>query len=452
MFLNTPKYIPLLFLLLLPFTLQAQSLKIEDTTHWQGIVELGGSVQITAGGSLQIAAGTRVIITDPAHTISVQGQLLVKGTADKPVIFDSVKGWQGISFVEAADGSQIVQARFSNCAQALGIIATSPLISDSQFNNCEAAVKLLRESSAEILNNRFIDNGLGLGIEMRSSPIVVGNSFTGHKKSGIIASNSSRGLIEKNRFEKNEQGVGLLQQYPDKIRDNRFIANKVGLYCYQTQNTPQIEKNLFRNNEYALVNFSFSFPAVRNNRFIDNKTALQNDQFGSALVENNLFQDNDTAIYSNRKSNPKIRLNNFTGNRLALSVDYSSYPLVKQNNFENTVEGARIGIYQSADWEKRSGSKKLVMKAAQARGSKNSMLGQAPTEFTDIVDLADNWWGEKTQLLSSATVGQNLSFFYDRSDKPTVTYEGFGPDSFRLDEIRFQPVLTKPVTGAGPVQ
>ncbi len=439
-------------LLFVPFLLQAESLKIEQEIEWQGLVEMTDSVQVTASGILRIAAGTRVKVLDPSHGISVQGQLLIEGTPEEPVIFDTVTGWQGISFVEAAPGSRIVQARFSDCAQALGIIATSPLISGSRFSNCEAAVKLLRESSAELRDNKFVEIGLGLGIEMRSSPRVVGNSFTGHKKSGITASNNSRGLIDNNRCEKNEQGVGLLQQYPDRIRKNSFIENRVGLYCYQTQNTPLIEDNLFRQNEYGLVNFSFSFPAVRNNRFIANKTALQNDQFGSALVENNLFERNDTAIYNNRKSNPKIRMNSFSGNKLGLFVDYSSYPLVRQNNFEKTGEGARLGIYQSADWEKRSGSKQLVMKQARERGSKNTMLGQAPTKYTDIVDLSENWWGENTAKLNSALSDQNLSFFYDRKDKPTVIYEGFGPDSYRLDEIRFQPVLVAPVAGTGPVR
>ncbi|MCF6177833.1 MAG: right-handed parallel beta-helix repeat-containing protein [Geopsychrobacter sp.] len=286
---------------------------------------------------------------------------------------------------------------------------------------------------------------------MRSSPKVIGNSFSGHTKSGISASNSSRGLIEDNFFEKNEQGIGILQQYPDLVRNNRFIGNRVGLYCYQSQNSPKVEGNFFQDNEYALVNFSFSFPQVLNNRFVGNKTAVQNDQFGSAQVERNLFKDNETAIYSNRKSNPKISKNSFFGNKLALFIDYSSYPEVKENNFEKTGEGARLGIYQSADWEKRSGSKQLVMKNAQARGSKNSMLGQAPTEFVDVVDLSGNWWGEKTEILKGAGDDKNLSFFYDRHDKPLVTYEGFGPGRYLLDKISFQPVLTEPVTDAGPV-
>ena len=440
----------ILGLVLLPLMVQAQTMVINSEMTWQGRMELSGPVQITASGVLTISAGTQVKILDPSHNISVQGQLFIDGTPENPVVFDSVKAWQGISFIESRPDSHILFAQFSDCAQALGIIATSPLISNNRFTNCEAAVKLLRESNAEIIDNHFVENGLGLGIEMRSSPRVAGNRFIGHKKSGISASNSSRGLLENNHFEKNEQGIGIYQPYPDKIIKNTFVENKVALYCYQTQNSIQIEENLFLNNEYGLVNFSFSFPSIKNNRFLKNKTAIQNDQFGSALVENNLFESNDTAIYNNRKSNPKINMNKFVGNKLGLFIDYSSYPLVRNNNFEKTVEGARLGVYQSADWEKRSGSKQLVMKNAQDRGSKNAMLGQAPTKYQDIVDLSENWWGEKTASLNSDQNNPNSSFFYDRMDKPTVTYEGFGPDSYRLDEIRFLPVLSEPVANAGP--
>jgi len=220
-------------LLLFPGLCLAQSryLVIDTNTTWNGSVELQKSVQIEVPGVLTIAAGTRVVMTDPQLTFSVQGVLHINGTEEKPVLFVTPEGWKGISFVEAAKGSVIRSARFSRCAQALGIIATSPLIVDTHFERCETAIKLLRESSAEIRHNRFIDNGLGVGIEMRSSPLVVNNYFSGQTKSGISASNSSRGRIEGNQFEDNEQGIGILQKYPDLIKKNKFIGNRVGLYC-----------------------------------------------------------------------------------------------------------------------------------------------------------------------------------------------------------------------------
>jgi parallel beta-helix repeat protein len=439
-------------LLLVPTLAGAETLKIEVPTVWQGQVELSDSVFIDAQGVLTIKAGTRVKIGAPEHQIMVYGRLLIEGTESEPVIFDAVAQWQGIHFVEAAAGSVIRYAQFRDCRDAVSVIAASPQITNSQFLRCDAGIKLLRESNSVISDNIFSTNNLGLSIEMRSNPRVTGNQFFQNRVSGIVASNKSQGLIEKNIFEKNQQAIGLMQPYTDHLKDNIFRENQVGIYCYQTQNTPTIEQNLFEKNELALVNFSFSFPVVHNNKFIDNQTALKSDQFGSAAIEHNLFQNNETAIYLNRKSNARIKLNQFTHNKLAMLIDYSSYPQVQQNNFDEFTEAVRLGIYQSADWEKRSGSKPLQMKEAKARGSKNPTLVQAPEQFNDVVDLSSNWWGEQHSLLSRATNAQNLSQFYDRKDLPTVVYEGFGPDAYVLDEIHFQPVLGAPVSNAGLIQ
>jgi hypothetical protein len=109
-----------------------------------------------------------------------------------------------------------------------------------------------------------------------------------------------------------------------------------------------------------------------------------------------------------------------------------------------------LGIYQSADWEKRAGSKGIVQQEAAARKSQNPLLPQAPTEFSDVVDVSGNWWGDDTARLAAAGKDGNVSFFFDRKDKPKVTYEGYGAESYALDRVVFSPWLTAPVRDAGP--
>ena len=200
----------------------------------------------------------------------------------------------------------------------------------------------------------------------------------------------------------------------------------------------------------ALVNYAFAYPAIEDNRFIDNEMAIRNDQYGSPLVSHNLLSGNKTAIYNYRKSNPTIENNIIEKSELAIFCDYSSYPKVRQNNFSDNTMAVELGIYQSADWEKRSGSKPLMQKEAIARQSKNQMLSQAPTKFNDVVDVSGNWWGTSTAEMKKAGAGANLPFFHDRLDKEWVTYEGFGPDSYRIDSIVFYPWLNKPVEKIGP--
>lgn len=417
---------------------------------WSGEVVLAAPVTVPSGVTLTIAAGTRVRPVDAAARLLVQGLLLVQGTAASPVVFIAVENWQGIEFIEAPAGSVIEQARFSKAQAALSSIATDLTVRGSTFVDCTAAIKLLRESHSLIEDCRFVGNEMGIENEMKSTPVIRGNHFEGHKNTAIIASHNSSGAIVDNLFFRNKQGVTLIQKYPDRIEKNRFVENGVGIYCNQTQNTPTILGNTFEKNGNALVNFSFSYPVVENNRFLDNETAIRNDQFGSPRVVRNLLRGNKTALYNYRKSNPEVRLNRIEKNGLALFVDYSSYPQVSQNNFLDNGRGVELGIFQSADWEKRSGSSGLVQKEALSRKSQNPLLAKAPTVFNDYVDVSGNWWGKDTAKLAAAGSEGNLEIFFDRYDKSEVTYEGFGPDSYRLDRVVFSPWLEAPVAGAGP--
>jgi len=145
-----------------------------------------------------------------------------------------------------------------------------------------------------------------------------------------------------------------------------------------------------------------------------------------------------------------VEYNLIIGNQLAMFVDYSSYPSVANNHFLDNRMAVKLGIYQSADWEKRSGSKRLVQKEASARRSKNPLLAQAPETFNDYVDVSGNWWGEQNAALQKAGEDANLAMFHDRHDQPTVTYPGFGEGSYALDVIRYAPWLKQPVPEVGP--
>jgi len=419
-------------------------------TLWQDEVHLTGPVEVPPETTLTIAAGTRVVPADARAKLTVQGTLLVQGTSGNPVIFAAPKGWQGIEFMESRGENRVVQARFADAEAALSSYGSHFEVRDCVFSNCRFGVKLLRESDPLIAGNRFVGGQIAVDNEMRSNPTIRDNLFEGLTQMAILASHNSRGTITGNRFIGNQQGVGLQQPYPDRVVANLFRKNEVALFCNQTKDTPQILDNRFEENENALINYAFAYPLVRGNVFVGNKTAIRNDQFGSPFVENNRFEKNETAIYNYRKSNPRVRRNTIADNQLALFCDFSSYPLVRDNNFLRNVQGVKLGIYQSADWEKRSGSKQLVMQKSRERGSKNSMLSQAPTEFEDRVDVSGNWWGEDSARLAAAGEETNDDLFWDRLDQPTVVYEGFGPEAYKLDRVVFQPLLDGPVAEAGP--
>ena len=426
-------------------------MELTGKVKWSGQVDLQEPVIVTPGAILTIAAGTQVSVANAQVKISVRGLIKSNGSAAAPVVFKGPKGWLGIEFMEAPQGSSFVWTEFYSAHAALSSFATDFKVESCTFKDGEFGVRLLRESSPVIINSSFENNQVGIANEMKSGPEIRGNNFINQSRSAILASHNSKGLIAENRFEKNKQAVTLLQNYPDRISQNTFIENEVGIYCSQTKSSPLIEDNLFERNQYGVSNFSFSYPVVKNNRFIDNKTAVHNDQYGSPLVENNLFRDNEMAIYNYRKSNPKVRLNSFEQNALALYCDFSAYPEVKENNFLGNVIGVKLGIYQSADWERRSGSKKIMQKESASRKSQNPLLAKAPENFNDFVDVSGNWWGEDTAPLTQVGEG-NSPLFYDRHDEPEVTYEDYGPGVYKLDRVHFSPWLNEPVKGVGPVE
>jgi parallel beta-helix repeat protein len=375
-------------------------------------VTLSEPFRVPVGSELRIAAGTIVRITTPEAGLNVQGKLLVNGSKGEPVKFLSPPGWKGISFLESKQQSVIAYALFSEAEAAISSIATRFTVRHSSFTGCGTAIKLLRESPVLIEESLFEKNDIAIDNEMKSDATIRNNRFIGQKKTAVIAAHSSRGSITGNRFEQNEQGIALKQPYNDRIEDNLFRGNTIAIYFNQTKNTPLIKGNRFEENETALINFSFAYPVVEDNRYTGNKIAIRNDQYGSPLIQHNLFQKNGTAIYNYRKSSPVVERNRIENSDLAIYCDYSSYPRVRENHLVGNKVAVELGIYQSADWEKRSGSKPLMQKEAAARNSKNPMIDQAPTTFTDVVDLSENWWGEGTTLFQTASIEENLPIFF----------------------------------------
>ena len=423
---------------------------LKSNTTWSGAVTLKEMVTVEKGATLTLAPGTTVRATSADAGIAVSGTIRINGSAAAPVVLSGVKGWKGIMLNETgAAPHRIDYARFSDAENGVSLMAGQVEIRHAEFRTCDTGVKLIREGKLLLEDSFFEKNGVGVANEMKSAVTIRRNRFLGSSKTAIVASHGSGGPIEGNTFEKNEQAIGLMQTYPGKLVQNRFLGNKVGIYCNQTQNTPHILDSTFENNEIAIVNFSFAYPVIEGSTFINNGTAIRNDQFGSPKLSRNLLRGNKLAIYNYRKSNPVIEYNLIDGNDKALYCDFSSYPLVKNNNFTNNKLAVELGIYQSADWEKRSGSKTIVQKEAESRNSKNPLLASAPTTFKDFVDVSGNWWGNDTKALVASPKG-NHPFYYDRKDKAKVTYDGFGPDSYLLDEIRYHPWLSTPVAPVGP--
>ncbi|BCR05940.1 hypothetical protein DESUT3_30090 [Desulfuromonas versatilis] len=422
---------------------------VRGLTVWEGEVTFSRTVEVPPDATLEIRPGTLVRPLTPEAGIRVRGVLRVIGSQASPVRFASPPQWVGIEFAEGPAGSLIEHADFQGATAAVSSSFNAFTLRHSRFSNCRTAVKLLRQSNPRIENCRFENNDLGVDIEMKSAPELVGNRFLGHRQAAVLATHNSAGVVEKNLFKGNLQGVRLLRAVLVQVRGNEFRDNETGIYCEQTRETPVIRDNRFFANKYALVNFSFSSPTVENNLFADNDTAVRNDQLGIPRLLHNHFRGNRVALDNLRRSAPEVRSNLLEANQVAIICDYSSYPRVTNNNFLGNRMGVKLGMNQSAERERLVDSGGLVQATAASRQGPYPRQPQLQSEFDDFVDVRGNWWGADTAQLAAAGAEGNVPIFFDRRDQPRVRLAEPGSASYLIDRVEYAPWLEGPAAGAG---
>lgn len=84
--------------------------EIAASTSWEGVIRLTGAVVIREGVTVTVEPGTEVLVQPGTGAdVVVRGRLLVRGTAAKPVVFDTAGGcaagpWGGIVFERGSAG------------------------------------------------------------------------------------------------------------------------------------------------------------------------------------------------------------------------------------------------------------------------------------------------------------------------------------------------------------
>ncbi|GAB4369922.1 MAG: hypothetical protein Kow00128_16550 [Deltaproteobacteria bacterium] len=84
--------------------------EIRVSTTWEGVIRLTGTVTIREGVTVSVDPGTQVLVQpEPQVEIRVRGRLLVRGTKESPVLFDTAGGcgegpWGSILFLPGSTG------------------------------------------------------------------------------------------------------------------------------------------------------------------------------------------------------------------------------------------------------------------------------------------------------------------------------------------------------------
>ena len=265
---------------------------LQANETWSGKILLSGDVQVPKDMRLTILAGTDVRVAPDDKTkqgwrvdkaeIHVEGQILIQGTEEKPVVFKPVGApsedddvWHGIVLRPekgATKRSMINSVRMHNAFGAIQVPIGGPRITDSVFFNCFIGVEVgsaytsrnahseIKTGSASPLvsRSRFANCKTGVFLEHLGSPDVRNCVFyqcqtaLGNNRQGLTSDLRDPGaIVERCAFISNSRGV-VGQAL---VRDSIFLGNSTGMrlsnfhYRYSTKiDHVALRSNLFHDN------------------------------------------------------------------------------------------------------------------------------------------------------------------------------------------------------------
>jgi hypothetical protein len=426
--------------------------RLEGAVHWSGEVVMESALRVPPTAELSLQPGTVIRIEEPDAIWKIEGRLRIQGTADNPVRFETVAGWQGITVEQGAPPAEIHHAHFSSAETALLLRGAEALVNQAVFRDCVVALKAVRESKVNVLGSRFFNNGVGIDLELKSRAVIRDTVFSGHGAAALQAANHCVVHIESCRFSENRQAVLGMRKFPGVLRENRFVGNGQAVVCQRSGQGPALSGNHFEDNDEALVSTTFSRPQLSDNRFVHNRTAITGDQFAGGVFQYNLFEKNDSALRLTRRASPLVNYNIFRDNDVALFCDLGSYPLVRDNNFLGNPLAIKLGPLQSAAGALPQGAM-VGGEEALERAPECQMAPQqnGPPADQDYVDARDNWWGAATKALRSPESSEQPTIFFDRDDYAAVDYgEGMAGAGGPVDRVLYDPWRMAPVNDAGP--
>lgn len=431
---------------------------IEKDETWSGKVVVAEMVTVASNAVLTVNPGTEVIFAGSA-ALTVQGRILAKGTKEQPISFhaeasDAAGSWQGISFMEAREGSELEHVLIEGAVNGLSIITSKVSIVSSTI---KSGVK---------------------GIDMGAEAIVVadGLDVNNMSETGIEANTHSQGMISNCRID-SVAGAAILtgKQTRFVIRGNRISNAKIGVLT--SGDSPPIENNSIAGCEIGIA-ISHANPqaVIRGNSISGARKGISCRQFASPTIEQNTITDCDEGIDCFRGSSPLIRQNRLEGNRRALSAIQMCNPQVLRNDlikndmavylhlssYANFHENNFVGNQQhivldnmSYDWEERASkkpSRNLQMQndflVKQGRAMPTSIKVEVKSE--GFVNARGNFWGaETTKEMIAKGEDAEISTIVDGHDLPILTYDGW-PGEYKKDRVKYAGWHTERIAGTGP--
>lgn len=299
-------------------------------TVWQGRVRVDGNLRIPEGSRLLIAPGAIIEFSRKdtngdgigENGILIQGNLIAKGTQEKPIIFRSAESnrnmgdWDSVNLMNSDKAENLVEnCSFEDAYRGLHFHYSTVTVSGTSFSNNfrgiqfqESSVEILgsdftanksavqgRDSTVRFSGNRLFDNHQGVNF-FRNNLVFSANRISGSLKEGVRIREGSA-AVDLNIVSANRQGILVADLYYGTISGNVVAgSSETGLALRNVDNLEITDNYLGKNGANGL-NLLDARAAIKGNLIAFNaERGIGIVSFAGDITANNIIGNGLYAI------------------------------------------------------------------------------------------------------------------------------------------------------------
>ena len=346
-----------------PVSRRYQDMALLGETVWQGRIEVDGTVRVPEGSRLVILPGTVVefIRRDTngdgigENGIMIQGRLLAKGTADRPIVFRSagkerrMGDWDAVNIMNSSAGQNLIEhCRVEHAYRGLHFHFSTVAIHNTTLANNYRGIQFQesvvamrgnticgnksgvqgRDSAVELVDNLLCNNQVGgnffrttltargnrivangrEGLRLREGAVTVRENLVDGNRFGLMVADLYHGEVSRNAITNNtETGISLKNVDSIEIAGNVVAAN--GLSGFQIQDSsPFVRGNLVSDNGERGMGIQSFAGAITGNNFVKNGLyAIDLDGSGDVSAPGNWWGGDDPErVINDRRDDPVL--------------------------------------------------------------------------------------------------------------------------------------------------
>ncbi len=310
---------------------------------WRGMVEIKEDFLVPFGATLRIEEGTKIFVSsvsvrdidfyaetpdgkrkissDALCDIIIEGNIIVAGSPDKPVVFAA----------HGAFGSIIMSGR-----------GASSSLENIVFNGRGTGFFIGDENSAKFKNAVFEDFFAGCVISDGARPSFKDCRFS-NCRYAVLIYDSARPFFTGCAFTSCGTGAGMRGHAAPFFRNCVFEKNKTAFAAYGAAR-PDCADSSVRENTNGFVFFEKSSGKISLNTFVKNNSAIKLKGSSFAEINKNAFMKNTSAVLMGASAESEGKGNSYMKNGADREYALTASPTLSGVISENEVWGGKIEL------------------------------------------------------------------------------------------------------------